>query len=54
LVHVKQISLGVNSRAIFSARLPHGRSILRLVLPASQAGVGHVASTSRSISLLKR
>jgi hypothetical protein len=53
-VNVKRISLGANSRAIFSARLPRGRSILRLVLPSSQAGVGYVASTSRSISLTRR
>ena len=35
----------------FSASLPKGRSILRLVLPESQAGVGYVASTSRLISI---
>ena len=41
--NVKRIYLGANSRAVFSARLPKGRSILRLVLPDSQAGVGYVA-----------
>jgi plastocyanin len=49
--NVKRIFLGANSRAVFSARLPKGRSILRLVLPESQAGVGYVASTSRLIPL---
>jgi plastocyanin len=53
-VNVKRVFLGTNSRATFTARLPHGRSILRLVLPDSQAGVGYVASTSRSISLTTR
>jgi plastocyanin len=49
--NVKRIYLGTNSRAVFSARLPKGRSILRLVLPDSQAGVGYVAGTSRLIPL---
>jgi plastocyanin len=51
--NVKRIYLGANSRAVFSAKLPKGRSILRLVLPASQAGVGYVASTSRLIPLTR-
>ena len=41
--NVKRIFLGANSRAVFSAKLPKGRSVLRLVLPDSQAGVGYVA-----------
>jgi len=49
--NVKRIYLGANSRAVFSARLPKGRSILRLVLPDTQAGVGYVAGTSRLIPL---
>ena len=49
--NVKRIYLGASSRAVFTARLPKGRSILRLVLPDSQAGVGYVASTSRMIPL---
>jgi plastocyanin len=53
-VNVKRVNLGTSSRATFTARLPKGRSILRLVLPESQAGVGYVASTSRSISLTRR
>ena len=51
--NVKRIYLGANSRAVFSAKLPKGRSILRLVLPDSQAGVGYVASTSRLIPLTR-
>jgi plastocyanin len=50
---VKRVFLGANSRAVFTARLPHGRSILRLVLPDSQAGVGYVASTSRMITVFR-
>jgi plastocyanin len=53
-VNVKRVYLGTNSRATFTARLPRGRSILRLVLPSSQAGVGYVANTSRSIPLTTR
>jgi plastocyanin len=49
--NVKRIYLGASSRAVFSARLPKGRSILRLVLPDAQAGVGYVASTSRMIPI---
>jgi plastocyanin len=47
--NVKQVFLGANSRAVFRTRLPIGRSVLRLVLPGSQAGAGYVASTSRMI-----
>lgn len=49
--NVKRIYLGDNSRAVFTARLPKGRSILRLVLPDAQAGVGYVAATSRMIDV---
>ena len=36
--NVKRIYLGANSRAVFRVTIPKGRSILRLVLPAAQAG----------------
>ncbi len=52
--NVKRIYLGASSRAVFRANLPKGRSILRLVLPDAQAGVGYVAGTSRLISLSRR
>jgi plastocyanin len=52
--NVKRIYLGANSRAVFTLKLVKGRSILRLVLPDNQAGVGYVASTSRMISVTKR
>lgn len=50
---VKQVYLGANSRAVFSAHLVKGRSILRLVLPESQAGAGYVASLSRMIPITR-
>jgi plastocyanin len=52
--NVKRIYLGASSRAVFTLKLVKGRSILRLVLPDNQAGVGYVASTSRMITVTKR
>jgi plastocyanin len=52
--NVKRIYLGASSRAVFTLKLVKGRSILRLVLPDTQAGVGYVASASRMISVTKR
>jgi plastocyanin len=52
--NVKRVFLGSTSRVVFTARLVRGRSILRLVLPDAQAGVGYMASTSRMISVVKR
>ena len=40
--NVKRIYLSAASRAVFRVNIPKGRSILRLVLPASQAGAGYV------------
>jgi len=51
--NVKRIYLGASSRAVFTLKLVKGRSILRLVLPDTQAGVGYVASASRMISITK-
>jgi plastocyanin len=52
--NVKRIYLGPNSNARFTLKLVRGRSILRLVLPDSQSGVGYVSSTSRMITVFKR
>ena len=49
--NVKRIYLGANSRAVFRVTIPKGRSILRLVLPADQAGLGYVRSLSRLIAV---
>lgn len=46
---VRRVSLGSNSRAVFRMSLPHGRTLLRLVLPSGQAGAGYVAGLSRTI-----
>jgi plastocyanin len=47
--NVKRIYLGSASRAVFRVTIPKGRSILRLVLPADQAGLGYVSGLSRLI-----
>jgi plastocyanin len=49
--NVRKIYLGASSRAVFRVNIPKGRSILRLVLPADQAGVGYVQSLSRLIAV---
>ncbi len=46
---VKRVFLGANSRAVFRLKLPHGRTMLRLVMPTGQAGAGYVAGLSRTI-----
>ena len=46
---VKRVYLGANSRAVFSLKIPRGNSMLRLVMPAGQAGAGYVAGTSRTV-----
>jgi plastocyanin len=48
---VKRVFLGSNSRAVFRLRLPHGRSVLRLVLPESQAGAGYVQGLSHLLAV---
>jgi plastocyanin len=50
---VKRVFLGSNSRAVFRMTLPHGRSLLRLVMPTGQAGAGYVSGLSRTISVLR-
>jgi plastocyanin len=48
---VKRVFLGSSSRAVFRMRLPHGRSVLRLFLPESQAGAGYVSGLSHLVSV---
>ena len=48
---VKRVYLGTSSRAVFRMRLPKGRSVLRLALPPSQAGVGYVQGLSRLLAV---
>lgn len=46
---VKRVFLGSNSRALFRLKVPHGRTLLRMVMPTGQAGPGYVAGLSRTI-----
>jgi plastocyanin len=46
---LKRVFLGGNSRAVFRIGLPHGRSVLRVALPGSQAGAGYVQGLSRML-----
>jgi plastocyanin len=48
---LKQATLGSFSTARFSVHLPKGTSRIRTFLPSSQAGVGYLSSTSRTIIL---
>jgi plastocyanin len=50
----KRLYLGDSSRATFVSHLPKGNYTLRLYLPASQAGLGYVQSTSRMIFVTLR
>jgi plastocyanin len=46
---VKRVFLGSNSRAVFGMKLPHGQTLLRIVMPTGQAGAGYVAGLSRTV-----
>jgi plastocyanin len=48
---LKRVYLNGNSRAVFRVHIARGRSVLRLALPASQAGDGYVGSLSRMIPI---
>src|SRR4051794_4089132 len=50
----KRLYLGDSSRATFASHLPKGNYTLRLYLPASQAGLGYVQSTSRMLFVTLR
>jgi len=52
-VSLKRVFLGPASSATFKARLPSGRSRVRLLMPARQAGPGYVAGISRTLSLMR-
>lgn len=47
--NVKRVTLSSSSAARFMVQLPNGRTMLRLVLPAGQAGAGYVAGLSRTL-----
>jgi plastocyanin len=50
----KHVYLGDTSRATFKIVVPKGRYVLRLLLPASQAGLGYVASASRLMPIVRK
>jgi plastocyanin len=50
---IKRVFLGSNSRAVFTVRT-HGRTMLRLFMPAGQAGAGYVAGLSRTVIVFQR
>jgi len=51
---LKRVYLGANSNAAFRVHLAHGRTVLRLALPESQAGAGYVQGISRLMPVFKR
>ena len=52
-VSLKRVYLGAASSATFKARLPRGRSRIRLFMPPLQSGPGHIAGISRALSLVR-
>ena len=52
-VNLKRVTLGSTSAATFKARLPRGRSRVRVFMPAAQAAPGYVAGTSRVLTLTR-
>ena len=52
-VSLKKVFLGPASSATFKAKLPSGRSRVRLFMPAGQAGPGYIAGIGRTLSLLR-
>ena len=52
-VNLKRVTLGSTSAATFKARLPRGRSTVRVFMPAAQAAPGYVAGTSRVLTLTR-
>ncbi len=52
-VSLRKVFLSPTSSATFRARLPSGRSRVRLFMPAGQAAPGYIAGISRTLSLLR-
>ena len=51
---VKRVFLGASSQAGFHVGLPHGRWLVRIAMPASQAGSGYLAGLSRVVAVRHR
>jgi plastocyanin len=52
-VTLKRVTLAATSSATFKARLPRGRSTVRLFMPATQTAPGYVAGTSRLLTITR-
>jgi plastocyanin len=52
-VILRRVTLGPTSAATFKARLPKGRSRIRMFLPSRQAGPGYLAGISRTLVLVR-
>lgn len=50
----RHVYLGDANRAVFRIAVPKGHYTLRLMLPASQAGAGYVASASRLLPIVRK
>lgn len=50
---LKRATLGALSKARFAVHLPSGTSRIRTLLTASQAGIGYLSATSRTISVTR-
>lgn len=52
-VTLRRVTLTATSAATFTARLPLGRSRLRMLMPKAQAGPGYVAGISHTLSVTR-
>jgi hypothetical protein len=50
---IKKVTLDANSSATFTARLHHGRSRLRIVMPTSQTEPGYITGTSNVLTVTR-
>jgi len=50
---IKKVTLDANSSATFTARLHHGRSSLRVVMPTSQTEPGYITGISNVLTVTR-
>jgi plastocyanin len=53
-VTIKKVRLGSRSTAVFRARLPKGKSRIRVAMSVNQAGAGYLAGYSPTITVRRR
>jgi hypothetical protein len=53
-ISISHVRLGSRSTAVFRPRLPRGRSVLRVVIPAGQAGPGYLTGYSALLAFRRR